>query len=64
MTQHRKRRRPYPPTRQPRKTVFSAALWDLWLAERMPDAQSEQLRAGIEEFRQRVVVGRTKEPRA
>ena len=64
MTQQKKRRRAYPRTRQSRKTVFSAAMWERWLSERMPDAQSQQLRAGIEEFRQRVIVGVGKEPRA
>ena len=58
-----KRRKPYPKRRQPRKTVFSAAMWARWLAEQpwaspSPDEQAVHLREGIEEFRARVVIGK------
>ena len=59
-----KRRKPYPKRRQPRKVPFSAAMWERWLREQSwasfanPDEQAMHLRAGIEDFRQRVVVGR------
>jgi hypothetical protein len=58
-----KRRRPYPTRRRPRKTVFTPAMWQRWLSEQswanqQADAQRVQLRAGIDEFRQRVLTGR------
>lgn len=57
-----KRRRPYPQRRQPRKTVFTPSMWQRWLTEQpwaaqQTDAQRIQLRAGINEFRQRVLIG-------
>jgi hypothetical protein len=33
MSVTRKPRRPYPRRRQPRKTVFTAAMWSRWLSE-------------------------------
>jgi len=58
-----KRRKPYPKRRQPRKTVFSAAMWAQWLGQQPwasanPDEQTVHLRAGIADFRKRVVVGK------
>jgi hypothetical protein len=54
-----KRRKPYPSVRQPRKTVFTAAMWGHWMVEQTwakppPDERTLQLRAGIVEFRDRL----------
>ncbi len=51
-----KRRKPYPKRRHPRKTVFSHAMWERWLADNGPDATTERLREGIEAFRQRLLI--------
>jgi hypothetical protein len=42
--------------------VFSAAMWERWLSERAPDTQTQHLKAGIDEFRSRVVVGKEVRP--
>jgi hypothetical protein len=65
VTGHTRRRRPYPPRRKPARTPFSATMWQRWLAGQpwatpSPDEQTVQLRNGIEEFRQRVVIGKEK----
>ena len=51
-----KARKPYPIQRQPRKTVFTAAMWSQWLSEQSwakvpPDRTMLRLREGIAEFR-------------
>jgi hypothetical protein len=60
-----KRRKPYPRRRQPRKTVFTAAMWSRWLSEQgwiePPDERTLRLSAGIAEFRRRVLVAPGKE---
>lgn len=61
-----KRRKPYPLRRQPRKTVFTAVMWDRWLNEHgwaqvPPDGTTLRLREGIAEFRRRVLVSPGKE---
>jgi hypothetical protein len=66
MSGQTKRRKPYPRRRQPRKTVFTTTMWAQWLSEQpwaspSPDEQAVRLRAGIEEFRSRVIVTPGKE---
>jgi hypothetical protein len=56
-----KRRKPYPSVRQPRKTVFTPAMWAQWLVEQAwtkpaPDDAAAHLRTGIAEFRDRLRV--------
>ena len=47
-------RRPYPKQRDPRKTVFTPELWQLWWVERRPDANVRRLRRGIADLRRRL----------
>lgn len=52
-------RKPYPRVRKPRKTVFTPTIWLRWMIEggwliQPPDQKTLHLRAGIEEFRQRL----------
>jgi hypothetical protein len=50
-----KPRKPYPSVRNPRKTVFTPAIWARWMMEKAPpDERTLQLRAGIAEFRRRL----------
>ena len=51
-----KRRKPYPSVRKPRKTVFTPAIWAHWLTP-PPKETTLRLRAGIAEFRQRLLAG-------
>jgi hypothetical protein len=58
-----KRRKPYPSTRRPRKTVFTPAMWARWLTPAI-DETTVRLRAGIAEFRHRLRVGSDAESRS
>jgi hypothetical protein len=54
-----KRRKPYPRSRKPRKTVFTPAMWKRWLLEEprlrsSTDRTARHLRAGIDDFRRRL----------